>query len=178
MDIDKLLDMQQQLMEEVPHGVRADVYLKMLVGLNVFDSLLIYLNSCGHKPWRPNPLSKVVRDKNLVNLQDSLRGFVTRHDDEAEDITDTIISRRLVSVYGIIEEAAEYKDSLANSAEDQLEELTDILFFYLELVAMSGFTLEQIGQEYERKWHVNIDRYKKGKAGDWGWDKRAEKKGL
>ena len=118
--MDKLLDMQKQLMEKVPHGVTEETARRMVAGLGVIEETLEYLNSTGHKPWRPTPLKR----------------------------------------------------------EDQLEEITDILFFYLELIILSGFTWAEIEKEYTRKHAENLERYRRAKEGDYGWDKRGEKGGL
>ncbi len=120
MRLEKLLDMQKELMGKVPHDVSPLVARRMVSGLGVIEETLEYLNSTGHKPWRPNPLPE----------------------------------------------------------NCQLEEITDILFFYLELVAMSGFTVDQIEEEYIRKHAVNLKRYEDGKKGDYGWDDRQTKKEL
>lgn len=115
-NMNKLIDMQKQLMERVPHAITVDTARRMIAGLGVIEETLEYLNSTGHKPWRPNPLSK----------------------------------------------------------EAQLEEITDILFFYLELIILSGFSWEQISEEYIRKHAENLERYRRAKEGDYGWDKRGE----
>jgi len=85
--------------------------------------------------------------------------------------------RQLISSFGMIEEAAEYMESVEfKGVDDRKEELTDVLFFWMEQLIMSGFTWEQIEAEYHRKWAVNMDRYKRGKDGDYSWDKRKEGK--
>ena len=118
--INKLLEMQKQLMEQVPHSISVDTARRMVAGLGVIEETLEYLNSTGHKPWRPNPQPK----------------------------------------------------------EEQLEEITDILFFYLELVIMSGFSWQEIEQEYVRKWGINLKRYEDAKRGNYEWDDRGKKEGL
>lgn len=114
--MEHLITKQKQLMDKVPHEVSELTARRMVAGLGVIEETLEYLNSTGHKPWRPIPL------------------------DEG----------------------------------DQLEELTDILFFYLELIVMSGFTWGQIEAEYDRKFLVNLDRYERAKKGDYGWDRRGQ----
>ena len=118
--IGKLLGMQKQLMEKVPHKVSDLTARRMVSGLGIIEETLEYLNSTGHKPWRPNPLGR----------------------------------------------------------KDQLEEITDILFFYLELVILGGFSWAEIEEEYIRKHAENLERYRKANEGDYGWDKRGEKEGL
>ncbi len=115
-DLEGLLDLQKQLMAKVPHSISEVTARRMVSGLGLIEETLEYLNSTGHKPWRPMPQSE----------------------------------------------------------EAQLEEITDMLFFYLELIAMSGFTVDQIGKEYIRKHAVNLERYKRGKKGDYGWDDRGK----
>ena len=114
--LEKLLEMQKQLMSKVPHSVTELVSRRMVSGLGVIEETLEYLNSTGHKPWRPIPMPE----------------------------------------------------------KAQLEELTDIMFFYLELIAMSGFTIDQIEEEYIRKHAVNLDRYRRAQKGDYGWDDRGK----
>jgi len=91
----------------------------------------------------------------------------------------------VVAACGLIEEVMEYLNAIGFkswrpnplSREAQLEELTDIHFFLAELDILSGFTWEQITQEYDRKWEVNMERYRKAKEDDYSWDKR-DKGGL
>lgn len=83
---------------------------------------------------------------------------------------------------GLIEEVLEYLSSIGRKPwrpipqpeNERLEELTDILFYYLEAVNLSGFSWEQIAQEYWRKWQVNMKRYEDGAKGDFSWDKRLQ----
>lgn len=119
-DMNKLLDMQRELMEKVPHGINELTARRMVAGLGIIEETLEYLNSTGHKPWRPNPLSE----------------------------------------------------------DEQLVELTDILFFYLEEIIMSGFAWEQIQARYVLKHAENLERYRRAKEGDYGWDHRGEGTGL
>lgn len=118
--IEDLLEKQKELLKEVPHDVNKLTARRMVSGLGVIEETLEYLNSTGHKPWRPAPLSR----------------------------------------------------------EAQLEEITDILFFYLELIILGGFAWSEIEGEYARKWEINIDRYRRGKEGNFGWDLRGKKEEL
>ncbi len=120
MGLERLLEMQKQLMEKVPHDVSAVTARRMVTGLGIIEETLEYLNSTGHKPWRPNPLPRPA----------------------------------------------------------QLEEITDILFFYLELMLLGGFSWQEIEDEYVRKHAENLERYRRAKKGDYGWNHRDEKKEL
>lgn len=172
-DVPKLLGMQKQLMESVPHDVRPDVWPKMTAARGVIEELLLYLAACGHKPWRPDPLSKEEIDKRYYRFLDAVKRFSVMHMNKPSTVVDKELSRKVISAFGIIEESLEYINAVVQNDEpNKLEELTDILFFYLEQIAMSGFTLADIGAEYERKWHVNMKRYEDGKAGEYGWDQR------
>lgn len=92
----------------------------------------------------------------------------------------------VVAACGLIEEVMEYLNSIGFKSwrpnplpkESQLEELTDIIFFVLELIILSGFTWEEIRKEYGRKWAVNMKRYEDASKDVWGWDDRAHKEGL
>ncbi len=92
----------------------------------------------------------------------------------------------VVAGMGMIEEVMEYLGAIGFkswrpqplSKERRLEEITDMLFFMLEMVIFSGFTWKEILEEYDRKWEENNERYRRSKVGDFGWDKRAETKGL
>ena len=94
--------------------------------------------------------------------------------------------QRVTAGLGLIEEVLEYLSATgwkpwrphALPLGAQLEELTDMLFYYLEMVIFSGFSWEQIVTEYFRKHAVNLKRYEDGAKGDYTWDKRAEKGGL
>ena len=93
---------------------------------------------------------------------------------------------RVVAGLGLIEETMEFLNAIGVKSwrpnplpeEDQLEELTDILFFYLELVILSGFPWERVVQEYYRKHAINMQRYKDAEEDNYEWDKRKEKKSL
>jgi len=178
--LDELLTKQKQLMEAVPHDVRPDAVVKMATGLKIIDVLLRYLNSIGHKPWRPNPLSPIVQQGLLRELGDKVNVLKYVHSTSIGHDLDTghldLDIRRMVSTFGIIEEATEHMNSvLSNDAEShRLEELVDILFFWLEQVAMSGFTMDQVVKEYHRKHSENLERYRKAKEGDWSWDRRCK----
>lgn len=183
MDVDKLLGMQRNLMEQVPHDVRPDVLPRMVMAIATIDKLLLYLTSLGHKPWRPNPLSEEEQRKRLDNLLACVETY-NWSNDVTMPVCDAAFSqapdqeltrRKLVSTLGIIEEAIEYFQADISSTKtraEKLEELTDELFFYLEQVALGGFTPEEIESEYIRKHAVNMKRYEDGKRGEWGWDQR------
>jgi phosphoribosyl-ATP pyrophosphohydrolase len=92
----------------------------------------------------------------------------------------------VVAACGIIEETIEFLNSIGFKSwrpnplprEDQLEEATDILFFYLELLILGGFSWQDIMKEYKRKWRVNMDRYESAKQNNYDWDLRGKKEGL
>ncbi len=183
MPIEELFVKQQELMDRVPHNIRADSHIKIMHGFNIIESLLKYLNSTGHKPWRPIPLPEETQQTYLQQLFDGMfrldefHAYNKRHPappfvDEPTSPT----SRQLISALGIIEESTEYVNSLDKKDTDahRIEELTDQLFFWLEQVLMSGFTWEQIEAEYHRKWQVNIARYESAQKNDYSWDKRKE----
>jgi len=81
---------------------------------------------------------------------------------------------------GIIEETMEYLNSIGRKPwrpirlprEKQLEELVDILHFFLELILRSGFEWEQLVEGYKEKHAENLERYRKGAEGDFSWDHR------
>lgn len=93
---------------------------------------------------------------------------------------------KVVAGLGLIEETMEYLNAIGFktwrpeplSREDQLEELTDQLFFFLEEVILSGFAWEEVVAQYHRKHAINLQRYEAAKRDDYSWDKRAEKEGL
>ncbi len=179
--ITKLLEMQKQLMEKVPHAVRLEVYPKVLLATEVIKNVLLYLGSCGHKPWRPEPLAQEVRMKywedvvKTAKLLGSSSEAITKYLDKKG--IGLIDSRQLISALGITEEAMEYLDSLRSGHINlQLEEITDPLFFYLEMVIQSGFSWKQIQEQYVRKHAENLKRYEDAKEGDYSWDKRSEGK--
>ena len=93
---------------------------------------------------------------------------------------------RVIAGMGLIEETLEYLNSVGVKSwrpiplplDDQLEELTDVFFFYLEMILLSGFSWAQVVEQYNRKWKVNMERYRRAEKDDYGWDKRSEKDGL
>ncbi len=182
MDFDRLLEKQKELMSKVPHAVRTDVLARMETSHDLVRALLVYINSQGHKPWRPNPLAPNITFANLNEVIKHTSDLTAQHTLSVSTtlLSDTYI-RRLISMFGIIEEAIEYVDSTMDpnkTPADHLEELTDGLFFQLEQIAMSGFTLDEIEAEYDRKHAVNLQRYADAEKGNWDWDKRGETNGL
>jgi hypothetical protein len=93
---------------------------------------------------------------------------------------------QVIAGMGIIEETLEYLNTIGFKSwrpnplprDRQLEELTDILFFWLEELLLSGFTWAEVVEQYNLKWQENMERYRRAEKGDYGWDKRAEEKGL
>ena len=92
----------------------------------------------------------------------------------------------VVAAVGLMEEVHEYINSLGFKSwrptpqprEEQLEELTDVLFFYLELQILSGFSWHEIIGMYGKKHAINLKRYEDAMRGDFDWDKRSEKRSL
>lgn len=186
MTMNNLIDKQRELMEKVPHELRPGALIRMGTGLKLMDTLLRYMNSTGHKPWRPKPLPSVVQKNLLITLGEnySTLKYIHQKDYGAEMDFSNIhkYARQVVSAYGIIEETIEYVNTLSPNdlpmdRAHQLEELTDILFFYLEQIILSEFSWEEVEQEYVRKHAVNLERYRKAAEGDFSWDKR-DKGGL
>ncbi len=174
-----LIEKQKELMAKVPHTVRPDVYPKMLIGREIIEKLLLYLNSCGHKPWRTKPLDEGVQITNLLNLRAEVNDLVRVHERHTKTLGEVpdLESRRLISALGVIEESLEYLNAVdAGTREEQLEEVTDILFFYLECMILGGFSWAEIEEEYVRKHAVNLKRYEDAAKGDHRWDKRGEGK--
>ena len=182
MAINDLLDMQKELMEEVPHGLRPDVYAQVLAVKEIMVKSLLYLTSLGHKPWRPNPLPLHIQRTRLDNLSNAITLLRHTRDQSMETLlTDDEYekrSRKLISAFGVIEEILEFLDCADDDRPHKLEEITDVLFFYLESMILEGFTWEEIEVEYKRKHAINLERYRKAKEGDYLWDKRAESEKL
>lgn len=179
-----LINKQKQLMAFVPHGVRPESLVKMAIGIKIIDALLRYLNSTGHKPWRPVPLPESVQGEILEQLKHQVGTLDLLHHNSMTEGRDFSglehYSRQMISVYGAIEESVEYLEtlSLGKSRSEKLEELTDILFFYLESMVLEDISWPEIEEEYERKWKVNMSRYEKAKQGIYDWDLRGRKEGL
>jgi len=118
----------------------------------------------------------------LLELQRILWSQVPKSDGYYQGV----LAHRITASLGLIEETMEYLSSIGYKPwrptplpkEKQLEELVDQLFFYLELIMFSGFTIEQVVEGYTTKWYENMDRYRKAKQNDYSWDKRLEKEGL
>ena len=180
--IEDLINKQQELMLKVPHTVRPDSFMRMEAGVGVIDTLLRFLNSTAHKPWRPVPLPSLVQDKILEGLEERVRIFVYTHRanvDAGEKYSGKEhYSRQLISAYGVIEETIEYVNSLSDGSDraHRLEELTDSLFFFMEQMILGEFTWSEVEKEYLRKWEVNMERYRRAKENDYGWDNRQEGK--
>ncbi len=178
MSFEHLLEMQKQLMEKVPHKVRREIYFEMSAVRDIMEKSLLFLTTLGHKPWRPNPLPKKEQMSRLHTLSRAFdvllitygRGITPSLADEEY----STYTRRLISSFGVIEETLEYLDCADGDRAHALEEITDILFFYLEQVILGGFTWQEIEEQYVRKHAINLERYRKAKEGDYSWDKRGE----
>lgn len=176
--IEDLIHKQEELMLKVPHTVRPDALVKMAAGVRVIDTLLRYLNSTGHKPWRPIPLSPIVQEGLLKDLKEKVSTLAYIHRTTAGagnnfDHQDHY-ARQLVSAYGVIEETIEYVNSLSDNSDraHRLEELVDGLFFFMEQMILGEFTWKEIETEYHRKHAINLKRYEDAEKGNWDWDKR------
>jgi len=129
-------------------------------------------------------MSKPLYDRSFSALVAMQRYLMTKVPHRHEVQPD--IQSRVVSGLGLIEETLEYLNAIGFkswrpeplSPSQQLEELVDILFFYLEMVILSGFTVDEVFDAYNKKWEVNLDRYEKASRGDYSWDKRGGKEGL
>jgi len=158
--IEDLLKKQRELMEQVPHGLRKDVFMKMSISKQITEDILEFLNSCGHKPWRPVPLSEITQRSKLSAIHNHYLSLKYAFDNnlEAEEAPEEL-GRQLISAFGVIEETIEYLNTIGKKPrKEKLEEITDILFFYLELVLLGGFSWAEIEEEYIRKHAVNLER--------------------
>lgn len=125
-----------------------------------------------------------------MNKQDSIQELFALQQEIMEKVPGGDVpeqmAHQITCGLGIIEETMEYLNSIGRKPwrpqpllpSQQLEEIVDILHFFLELVLRSGFTWPQVVEVYKIKHRENLQRYEKGKAGDYSWDKRGEKREL
>jgi len=93
------------------------------------------------------------------------------------------VQEQMTCGIGVIEETLEYLNAIGRKPwrpyplpqEAQLEELVDILHFYVELIIRSQFSWLDIVQGYKKKHAENLERWRKGAMGDYSWDERATK---
>jgi len=117
----------------------------------------------------------------LFDMQKDLMEKVPHHHRIRDEHQATVVAS-----LGIIEEVMEYLNTIGVKSwrpnplpqEEQLEEITDILFFFLELILLSGFKWDQITEQYKKKHAINLERYRKAIQGNFDWDLRGVKKGL
>lgn len=179
--MEHLIGMQKELMSKVPHEMRAGVYNMSVRAIRLFETILLLLAAHGHKPWRPIPLSEDEIADRAARCRIAFLNFISYSPSkEAAGAPEEYFDcRTLISALGVIEETVEYLNSTVYEQEpNRLEEGTDVLFFYLELVILGGFTWAQIEEEYVRKHAVNLERYRRAKEGDYGWDDRGKKESL
>lgn len=97
---------------------------KTMIIVDTISSLAIrtfvFLNACGFKSWRPNPLGR----------------------------------------------------------EKRLEEFAKITVHYAVFLKYMVSDINVLMSQYDRKWEINRDRWKKAMEGDFSWDKRIEKKSI
>lgn len=117
----------------------------------------------------------------LLSAQDELAKLVPH----GHKITDNCLPS-VVAGIGVVEETLEYLNAIGFKTwrpnplprGEQLEELVDILHFFLELINFSGFSWEEVEREYWRKNAINRKRWADAKVNDYQWDKRSEKENL
>lgn len=178
--MEHILPKQQELIDKVPHAVSPHNVLLCDDGLEIMRNLLILLNAYGRKPWRPNKLD----EKEILiaenDYTESLQMLMSDQNTPRAELPFSDKPQRIMtSVLGVIEEALEFYHSYKNNEEDnQLIELTDIIFFYAELMLNKGYTWDQIKSTYDKKWAENMSRYEKAEHGDYSWDKRQGGKTL
>jgi phosphoribosyl-ATP pyrophosphohydrolase len=184
-DMNQILDKQKQLEEKAPHKVTSTSYRLMKKSITEIQALLVFINSTGRKPWRPNPLpfkEIAEKERQLLMAQDDLLEFWEESvRDKGTSIYASHEDRKthlMILTLGIIEEALEFYQDASAETPDQakvLEEITDILFFYMVGMLQTGLTWEDIIKRYHLKWEENMGRYQKLEVGDTSWDKRSEK---
>jgi len=176
-----LLDMQKELMDKVPHDMRPGVYNMSVRAIRLIESILLLLAAHGHKPWRPVPLEESEIADRTGRCHEAYTSFISSSPSkEVVGVPEEYVDRRsLISTLGVIEESVEYLNATMYEQEpERLEEVTDILFFYLELVVLGRFSWAKVEAEYARKHAVNLERYRRAEEGDYGWDERGKKEGL
>lgn len=193
--LENMMEKQKELMARVPHTVRKEVYPTMVMTFNIIEDLFLYMNSLGHKPWRPTPLSITEQDKRFKNFLCSVARLREIHEGTGTQEVNIDqqryekMTRNMISLLGIIEESVEYHNSSnefmalngyvesnANAAKatHKKEEGVDMLFFWLEAMIQAGYTPKELYEAYCRKWNINIKRYESLEKGDTSWDKRSE----
>jgi len=179
MELNDMFEDQKELMKQVPHEVRLDAVHQMETGCKIIESLLLYLNSIGRKPWRPSQLPYESQYAFLSQLQNNLTNLRNFHLQDAKDKTlkDTKQIRMLTAAYGSIEETLESLNGFHKNT-NTLEEITDQFFYWMEQAIIAGITPEQIINQYKAKHEINIKRYTSLKSGDTSWDDRNEKQEL
>jgi hypothetical protein len=179
MDLDPMFKDQQQLISNVPHEVRIDALQQMQTGMRIIESLILYLNSIGRKPWRPNQLQEETQRAYLSQINNHIRDLITYHNvrNKNTDLVDTKTVRLFTATYGTIEESIEFLNGVFKDT-NPLEELTDELFYFMEQAIIAGYTPDQIKAQYDKKHEINLKRYVAGKANDFSWDDRDKKDEL
>jgi len=179
MELDEMFEDQKVLIKNVPHEVRLDAIRQMETGRKIIEALILYLNSIGRKPWRPQPLQYETQYAFLSQLQNNvtdLRNFHLQGKKDKEPRDNKQI-RMLTAAYGSIEETIETLNGFTKDT-NTLEEVTDQFFYWMEQAIIAGFTPEQIIAKYKAKHEINLKRYSSLKSGDTSWDDRNEKAEL
>jgi len=135
---------------------------------------------CPHYQFKPEyPAASFKPDtiEELFSMQQVIMDHVPGGD------TPEAMAHQITCGLGIIEETMEYLNSIGRKPwrpvplppEKQLEELVDILHFYLELILRSPFDWGDLVIEYKRKHAINLQRYEAGSRGDFSWDDKGMK---
>ena len=168
---------QMELMRTVPHPLTPSGAVLSSDAIKIIDNLMKFINACGRKPWRPNPLPDNEIGQYLTEFLTSATGIAQDYIDKTGVENDPKLNRLMVSSLGIIEESIEtFNESQASPIDRpaMLTEQTDMIFFYLEMMIELGFTWKDIQEEYYRKWEINMKRYSDALKGDFSWDRRAD----
>lgn len=175
-DINVLRKKQIELIERVPHKLNEAQELSMVNSIQFLSAFFEYLNSTGHKPWRPGPLPDEQRSRMKETMDARYHDFKYHNPHDNPMLTERE-QRLLVSCHGIIEETIEFFEALIRGDKtrtDVVEEYTDIQFFYLEAGVFASITPDELMAMYLRKHARNLQRYESLEKGDTSWDKRGE----
>jgi len=182
--MEDIIKKQKLLMDSVPHPLTPENASISYNMVDVIEKLILYANSLGRKPWRPEPLSEEKQKEYKDEVKFSFFNMLVQAKQGEKLQSSEEENRMMVSALGIIEETIEcFRECVVGhpnkpNRPKTLEEYVDILFFWAELGIENQFSWQEIKREYDRKWAVNMKRYADSKKGDNSWDDRKDKNTL
>lgn len=96
--MEDLLQKQRELMDKVPHGISELTARRMVAAWGIVEEVAEYLNSTGHKPWRPYPLTREEQLEEIADVQFFNLELIILSEFTWEEITSKYVQKHAVNL--------------------------------------------------------------------------------